>query len=188
MPLYMETAGWWPVCGQRIPNAYKPPSRGAYATTYTSAYDVEDQPRGPYPPGYAGHLPAIRHKFGYSMPAPDVNITGMDKRTFGPSLEFASTPLPQRAFDRSVSVPQILCHKEGARASKPDLTRSFSMARSLRIDTQRSPRLASSYASAYGSPKRFLMQKPSTDVASPSGSGLGYTPNSVAMRGVEWLP
>lgn len=48
--------------------------RGLYQTTYQSLNRMSTFPRSPYPPGYAGHLPGCRDKFGYGSPGPEADI------------------------------------------------------------------------------------------------------------------
>jgi len=44
---------------------------GVWKTTYEGANEMRSNQRSAYPPGYAGHEPGARDKFGYSTPGPD---------------------------------------------------------------------------------------------------------------------
>eukprot|EP00746_Dinoflagellata_sp_MGD_P002158 gnl/MRDRNA2_/MRDRNA2_104165_c0_seq1.p1 gnl/MRDRNA2_/MRDRNA2_104165_c0~~gnl/MRDRNA2_/MRDRNA2_104165_c0_seq1.p1 ORF type:complete len:240 (+),score=43.32 gnl/MRDRNA2_/MRDRNA2_104165_c0_seq1:89-808(+) len=43
----------------------------AFKSTYTMQNEMRSFHRSAYPPGYAGHEPGVRDKFGYAAPGPD---------------------------------------------------------------------------------------------------------------------
>lgn len=59
--------------------------RALYKTSYTSMNQMQTFPRSAYPPGYAGHQPGIRDKFGYGSPGPEEGI-GMTRPESCPGL------------------------------------------------------------------------------------------------------
>merc|ERR1719456_1648968 len=48
--------------------------KALYKTSYTSMNQMQTFTRSAFPPGYAGHQPGIRDKFGYGSPGPEVGV------------------------------------------------------------------------------------------------------------------
>lgn len=48
--------------------------KALYKTSYTSMNQMQTFPRSDFPPGYAGHQPGIRDKFGYGSPGPESGV------------------------------------------------------------------------------------------------------------------
>lgn len=66
-----------------------------WKTTYELANEMRSKQRSAYPPGYAGHEPGAREKFGYSVPGPDA------MRLTRPDLclaEEVDNPAPRRTL------------------------------------------------------------------------------------------
>lgn len=52
---------------------FPPSAQGVWKTTYELQNEMRSFQRSAYPPGYAGHEPGVREKFGYSCPGPDAS-------------------------------------------------------------------------------------------------------------------
>mmetsp|Transcript_109273 Transcript_109273/g.189609 ORF Transcript_109273/g.189609 Transcript_109273/m.189609 type:complete len:243 (-) Transcript_109273:207-935(-) len=51
----------------------KPSAEDVWKSSYEVQNEMRSFQRSSYPPGYAGHEPGAREKFGYSSPGPDAN-------------------------------------------------------------------------------------------------------------------
>mmetsp|Transcript_11052 Transcript_11052/g.20067 ORF Transcript_11052/g.20067 Transcript_11052/m.20067 type:complete len:196 (+) Transcript_11052:95-682(+) len=145
---------------------------GVFKTSYEVANDMTCHPRSPYPPGYSGHQPGARQKFGYSTPGPDAwRLSNPPRTPPGVDLELTkscSTPVLSTKIVKPVEVitPKRISRLEATTYSVPPDARF-----------------------AHRQLKAPLPAKIDTNVTVPyTGAGTGFRTQYRCMAESEWWP